>query len=301
MKNHYRAHQLSLWLRLIPELHRAGVDNVNARHNQFPDHNNDELYDGIVRADPLTTTRGTLTEVVTALDARPPPPPPQQHRPSSNANGNVSEVLLPITTIETLLTTCVSVDVNQNYLNSYANSNQTDMFTSFEIAGYAAYSTALSVTIAIGCSLLILNILIFARVYRQRDKSKIDIKSIEKRSQKYEEGKHFPSGSVIVDIERDSVILAGGSLQKTSSQHSLAKLPCHHILQTHITSTLSRSLSSMNNPADFLLSNPPNGSVTLHTTLPRSNSRNKVAVAGESQPLITPTKLPQAAMNEMRV
>lgn len=185
MKNHYRAHQLSLWLRLIPELHRAGVDNANARHNQFPDHDNEQLYDGIVRADPLTTATsrggggggGTMSEV---------------------PDGNVSEVLLPITTIETLLTTCVSVDVNQNYLNTY---NNTDMFTSFEIAGYAAYSTALSVTIAIGCSLLILNILIFARVYRQRDKSKIDIKSIEKqRSQKYEEGKHFPSGSVIVDI-----------------------------------------------------------------------------------------------------
>lgn len=37
--------------------------------------------------------------------------------------------------------------------------------------GFAAYSTALSVTIAIGCSLLILNVLIFAGVYYQRDKS----------------------------------------------------------------------------------------------------------------------------------
>lgn len=37
--------------------------------------------------------------------------------------------------------------------------------------GFAAYSTALSVTIAIGCSLLILNVLIFAGVYYQRDKN----------------------------------------------------------------------------------------------------------------------------------
>lgn len=37
--------------------------------------------------------------------------------------------------------------------------------------GFAAYSTALSVTIAIGCSLLVLNVLIFAGVYYQRDKS----------------------------------------------------------------------------------------------------------------------------------
>lgn len=38
--------------------------------------------------------------------------------------------------------------------------------------GFAAYSTALSVTIAIGCSLLILNVLIFAGVYYQRDKTR---------------------------------------------------------------------------------------------------------------------------------
>lgn len=39
--------------------------------------------------------------------------------------------------------------------------------------GFAAYSTALSVTIAIGCSLLIVNVLIFAGVYYQRDKNRL--------------------------------------------------------------------------------------------------------------------------------
>lgn len=38
--------------------------------------------------------------------------------------------------------------------------------------GFAAYSTALSVTIAVGCSLLLLNILIFVGVYYQRDKAR---------------------------------------------------------------------------------------------------------------------------------
>lgn len=37
--------------------------------------------------------------------------------------------------------------------------------------GFAAYSTALSATIAIGCSILVLNVLIFAGVCYQRDKS----------------------------------------------------------------------------------------------------------------------------------
>lgn len=54
MKNHFRAHQLSIWLRLIPELHRAGMEDVIARHNMFKNHDNTELYDGPVKPDSLT-------------------------------------------------------------------------------------------------------------------------------------------------------------------------------------------------------------------------------------------------------
>lgn len=53
MKNHFRAHQLSIWLRLIPELHRAGMEDVIARHNLFKNHDNQELYDGSVKPDSL--------------------------------------------------------------------------------------------------------------------------------------------------------------------------------------------------------------------------------------------------------
>lgn len=53
MKNHFRAHQLSIWLRLIPELHRAGMEDVIARHNLFKNHDNLQLYDGPVKPDSL--------------------------------------------------------------------------------------------------------------------------------------------------------------------------------------------------------------------------------------------------------
>lgn len=61
--------------------------------------------------------------------------------------------------------------------------NSTSDSNAFEAAGYAAYSTALSVTIAIGCSLLILNVLIFAGVYYQRDKTRLEVKSLQKQYQ----------------------------------------------------------------------------------------------------------------------
>lgn len=53
MKNHFRAHQLSIWLRLIPELHRAGMEDVIARHNLFKNHDDTDLYDGLVKPDSL--------------------------------------------------------------------------------------------------------------------------------------------------------------------------------------------------------------------------------------------------------
>ena len=51
MKNHFRAHQLSIWLRLIPELHKAGMEDVLARHNLFKNHEDSNMYDGHVKPD----------------------------------------------------------------------------------------------------------------------------------------------------------------------------------------------------------------------------------------------------------
>lgn len=87
------------------------------------------------------------------------------------------------------------------------------------MCSYAAYSTALSVTIAIGCSLLILNVLIFAGVYYQRDKTRLEVKSLQQQQmlnqqcgpRGFTELKQPPpphshyagSGQVIVDVENE--------------------------------------------------------------------------------------------------
>lgn len=87
------------------------------------------------------------------------------------------------------------------------------------VCSYAAYSTALSVTIAIGCSLLILNVLIFAGVYYQRDKTRLEVKSLQQQQmlnqqcgpRGFTELKQPPpphshyagGGQVIVDVENE--------------------------------------------------------------------------------------------------
>lgn len=110
---------------------------------------------------------------------------------------------------------------------SVTNVTSSDTISNYEAAGYAAYSTALSVTIAIGCSLLILNVLIFAGVYYQRDKTRLEVKSLQKQYQQrnmhqqvqfdpikhahYHMG-HSQSANIIVDVENHdtgTLILSG--------------------------------------------------------------------------------------------
>ena len=57
-----------------------------------------------------------------------------------------------------------SVDSKSGKNESHQIQNPSDSFSN--------YSTALSVTIAIGCSLLVLNVLIFTAVYYQRDRNR---------------------------------------------------------------------------------------------------------------------------------
>ena len=55
-----------------------------------------------------------------------------------------------------------------------AKSGKNDSLTTVQNSSdsFSNYSTALSVTIAIGCSLLVLNVLIFTAVYYQRDRNR---------------------------------------------------------------------------------------------------------------------------------
>lgn len=53
------------------------------------------------------------------------------------------------------------------------------------------YSTALSLTIAIGCSLLILNVLVFAGIFYQKDRNRLETKLMRKKKQVSDFGDAF--------------------------------------------------------------------------------------------------------------
>lgn len=285
MKNHFRAHQLSVWLHLIPELHRAGMEDVVARHNLFRNHNNADLYDGPVRPDPLT--RASYYDPTMELRRR--------------TNSSLTSIETP-TTIESIATTCISVVSSGSYNTQlYQNQNGTDALASLEAAGYAAYSTALSVTIAIGCSLLILNVLIFAGVYYQRDKTRMEVKNLQQQQQNRNQSafdtiskhQHYHMGSgqssnVIVDVEQDTsaMILAANSQQ----DHIKVQ---QHFCPTSISNTLKAPPPSPNVMMSNCMTLPKNPSIHMQTyqnhpgcmTLPKNSTlmNNTACVIAEMQ------------------
>ncbi|XP_053972996.1 neuroligin-4, Y-linked [Hylaeus anthracinus] len=161
LKNHYRAHRLSFWLNLVPDLHKPGSDDVPRSHHLL---DTEQVPPRFIQRIP-TTTRVTTVEATLA------------EKTVNVTTASPSEVA---------------------YEDSTAQPED----------GFAAYSTALSVTIAIGCSLLILNVLIFAGVYYQRDKS-----SQHNCSKKRQENGQMPN-NICGDLET-----------KTAERHHIQHIP----------------------------------------------------------------------------
>ena len=149
LRDHYHAHRLSFWLNLIPTLHRSAAAETTAKHHHLEDHENPLTYDGVYRLQPL-------------------------HDPNPVIFSSTTSFFTTTEELDTLFTVTSehSSTTDDEGLIVVTTTNDTD--TLAMIMQQGAYSTALSVTIAIGCSLLILNILIFAGVYYQRDKHRTE-------------------------------------------------------------------------------------------------------------------------------
>lgn len=169
VRDHYRAHRLSFWLNLIPQLHRPGSVSVIPQHHLLDDHNNPLTYDGVVR--PISDGSEMSATMSGPFLGGPAQSSPTLH-PTSVKNA---------TSATDLSTTEASQKTPKKQPGTTAETigNYTETRSVFIHQG--SYSTALSVTIAVGCSLLILNILIFAGVYYQRDKNRMEIK-LQKRN-----------------------------------------------------------------------------------------------------------------------
>ena len=156
MKNHYRAHQLSVWLRLVPELHRAGMEDVEPRHNLFRGYADPSLYDGFVRPDPLSRVASTSEEPGSAV-----------RRTPGQKSGNATTEQPTPTTTDYSLTTCVSLIQSTNIQNLHNAS--TDTLASLDAAGWEYCFFFFYLQIIISVILLYLNNMHYAELLSDQE------------------------------------------------------------------------------------------------------------------------------------
>lgn len=139
----------------MPDLHNSGNDDVPYSHHQLVDDDSD---------------RAAVEPTVKPLN-------PQGKDAANNSSYSVfTTQMFSLLNLSSSSSSSAANNKSKQTLPTFSDEHETNELhgSNSNEDGFAAYSTALSVTIAIGCSLLILNVLIFAGVYYQRDKTRLN-------------------------------------------------------------------------------------------------------------------------------
>ena len=136
----------------------------------------------------------------------------------------------------------------------WPNNNYNNWLPKLASSNFQSYTTALTITIAEGCFLLLLNILIFAGIYHQReregsgglfgDKKKEELAEAGHCSNSSGDGHHFESKHALVD---HVVLLASQQLLHLSTSAAAIELPLQEFrtLSTSSTKTKSNCFSAV--------------------------------------------------------
>ncbi|CAL8107071.1 unnamed protein product [Orchesella dallaii] len=187
IRNHYRAHKLSFWLHLVPDYQKnnEGTGAVSIHHDisvysMMPPQNLSKL--SVIQptifasglhdtAAGLGKTRYNSSGAIDSGDSSASGSKrtgelvsggSRKSRPGNSNKGVGAAASAPAGDFEER-----QKQQDSAILHVSSSNNMDPLESTF---GFHTYSTALSVTIAIGCSLLILNILIFATFYYEREK-----------------------------------------------------------------------------------------------------------------------------------
>jgi len=253
--HHLRGAKMALWLDLIPKIHRS--DNLDQRFHLLDDFDDVDSFDtdgvDLSRLDKLQRTYATSTSTpptnsTTTTSPRTgnsvartqpplskPSPLPSRPRPTSTAGS---------TTLRTTSGSTVSRLLRSLFSRSRDG------------------SVPLGVTVAVGCGLLFLNVLVFAAIFYQREKATRDVREWRRR-------RRTETGSSAGDDDDDAVDKyfdeaqdsfsetvrssgAGGGAGDTDSNSSLSVALCPskigastgddneaHLYRTHLQQTAS--------------------------------------------------------------
>ncbi|XP_060517495.1 neuroligin-4, Y-linked-like [Cylas formicarius] len=151
MKSHYRGHKMAVWLNLIPQLHQPGDEDVNMRHHHFYERE-PYYYAGAVRAESFTRLP-SIMHPASMTDS--------QIVVGGSGSNTGTECVPPSTTGDN------AEDGEEEKIE-----DSEELLERLATRHYYSYTAALGVTVGVGCLLLVLNMLIFAGIYYQRDRDR---------------------------------------------------------------------------------------------------------------------------------
>lgn len=184
--------------------------------------------------------------------------PQSLQRPSIPTTTTTTTTLSPPETTATsptttkrgdLTTTECPPNATSTTLESRPNSN--NLLRKLASSHYQSYTTALTVTIAVGCFLLLLNVLIFAGIYHQRDRSSNEKRKKKREKEKEELAEVNSSSSSSGDAEAKQALVESMSSHCMTSSSTMVDLP----LQEFKSSPPSGARRSSNCPPSYC--NPP--------------------------------------------
>ena len=171
MKDHYRSQKMALWLNLVPDLQSAAAakapnyyadDTVVNERKQANDDSHKAMLEYRLYSELLPFVPNLKNIDKGAVASGSTPASSEVLDPGrSSSNGSDKGYQVKDLSSSSATNAAVSGKANSSYVSQDSSQH-----------GFASYSTALSVTIAIGCSLLVLNVLIFTAVYYQRDRNR---------------------------------------------------------------------------------------------------------------------------------
>ncbi|XP_038207656.1 neuroligin-4, X-linked-like isoform X2 [Zerene cesonia] len=172
VKSHYRGHKMSVWLQLVPQLHRAGAPPA---HHQFRSTHPD-MFAGDIFPE-LYTTASTVDDEESSEEEE--QSDPEECSPSPTARPALAALPPP------------------------RPSPKEDSLTLD--TQYYSYTVALGVTVGAGCFLLALNLLVFAGIYLQRGKRRANRRPRREGSSSSRSGVSAASGDTATSPRKSTL------------------------------------------------------------------------------------------------
>ncbi|GFY37874.1 neuroligin-4, X-linked [Trichonephila inaurata madagascariensis] len=177
VRDHYHAHRLSFWLSLIPKLHRQGTSTeVASQHHLLDDHDNPNLYDGVVRQGSVLPAIGVPPRFPTTTMK------PKAIVANRTSVGSGSKVGMTDYATSSQSPYDNLYDEIYPSFSNYTNMTNTTMAENTKLVYY--YSVALRVTVFVGCTLLFFNVCIYFILYYQRAENRTAISEKKRKVKK---------------------------------------------------------------------------------------------------------------------